>query len=124
MTSIKGIPVIRKGRRKVQDQKWNLPVFMTYVLRFPDGEEWVRQEQFSAHELDLKLKNMIAEPGKEKSTLKLRATALWKAGECWWKDEAGVEHLILIEKDKREERWGIDKAGMATFKTETGVENV
>lgn len=110
-----GIKIIRK-KKKVQDEKFSLPFYMTYVLTFPDGDQWTRQEQFMGHELDLKLKNMIIEHRRTNSEWKHRAMALWKAGECWWKDEAGVEHLIMIEKEKREERWGITKEDFATFK--------
>lgn len=108
---------------KLKNSKWNLPCYMTYVLRFPDGDEWVKQTQFTAHSLDLELKNMIAEHSKNKLSdrsrdWKNRAMALWKAGECWWKDSLGVEHLILVENKKRPShqlRWGVSKKGIGSI---------
>lgn len=115
-----GFPVISSGsKNKFRDQKFTKVVYMTYVLNFPDGDQWNRQEEFSLHDLDHRLKQMIAEHFRTNSEWKLRAQALWKAGECWWKDEMGVEHLILIEEKKRKEKWGVDKADFATFKNET-----
>ncbi len=119
MRKIAGIPVVHRAKYR----QWNLPVYMTYVVTFPDGEQWNRQETFTAHDLDLKLKNMIKEHRRDASAWRMRAMALWKSGETWWKDEAGVEHLILIEEKPRPDKWGINKAGMAEFKVETG-ENV
>lgn len=115
--TIGGIPVISSGKKnKFRDQKWTKVVYMTYVLTFPDGDQWTRQEPFSMHDLDHRLKQMIAEHSRARSEWKLRTMALWKAGECWWKDEAGIEHLILIEDKKRDERWGVTKQDFATFK--------
>ena len=115
---------IRIARNKFRDRKHTQLCYMTYVLTFPDGDQWTKQEPFSAHDLAHVLTNMVREHKRLESEWRHRAMALYKAGECWWKDEAGVEHLILIEKEKRKAkdlRWGVDKAGMATFSTETGV---
>lgn len=107
---------VRSAKNKFKDMKKTKVVYMTYVLTFPDGEAWQRQQEFSAHDLDLVLKNMIMEHKRDRSEWKLRAEALWRAGECWWKDEAGVEHMILIEDVKRPKKWGVDQKGFAEFK--------
>ena len=79
----------------------------------------------SAHDLAFELKKIIASKGLRKDDWKDRAMAIWKAGECWWKDEAGVEHLMMLEnkrRPKRELRWGVNQPGFANFRTETGTE--
>lgn len=105
----------------IRNAKFTQLIYMTYVLNFPDGDQWVRQKQLSAHDLEVELKNMIAEHSRDKagraSDWRNRAIALWKVGECWWKDNLGVEHLILIERTKRKEKWGVSKAGMGEIKT-------
>lgn len=95
---------------------------MTYVLRFPDGDEWVKQREFTTQSLDMELKNMISEHAKDKRGKNLewknRAMALWKVGECWWKDSLNVEHLIMIELKKRPShqlKWGVSKKGMGSI---------
>jgi len=111
-----------KNVSKIKGSKWDLPCFMTYVLSFPDGDQWVKQTQMTMKSLDMHLKNMIAEHSQDKKgrsmDWKNRAMALWKAGECWWKDNLGVEHLILIEAKKRPShqlKWGVSKKNMGTI---------
>lgn len=108
---------------KVKNGKWTAVVYMTYVLNFPDGEQWVKQTPFNAHSLEMEIRNMIKEHAKQKGgrahEWKNRAMALWKVGECWWKDSLNVEHLILIENKKRPStqlRWGVSKKGMSEIK--------
>jgi hypothetical protein len=118
---------IQVSRNKFKDKKHTQLLYETYVLTFPDGDVWMKQEPFSAHDMAFKLNQMISEhkAGRLGYEWKLRAEALWKAGECWWKDEAGIEHLIIIEPNKRPKaqlkkyEWGRSKVGMADFKTET-----
>jgi len=107
---------VRVARNQFRSLRYTQVVYMTYVLTFPGGDQWVKQTPFSAHDLDLHLKNMIAEHKRTRSEWRNRAEALWRAGECWWKDEAGVEHLIMIEKTKRKTRWGVDQEKFAKFK--------
>jgi hypothetical protein len=91
---------VRIARNRLKDKKWTKVIYQTYVLTFPDGDQWVKQQPMSAHDMAFELNKMIAEhrAGRLGREWKLRAEALWRAGECWWKDEAGVEHLILIEE--------------------------
>ena len=89
---------------------------MTYVLTFPDGDQWTKQTPMSTYNMEHDLQNIIREHRRNRSEWYHRAGALYKYGECWWKDEAGVEHLIMFEKKKRKEKWGVDQAGFATFK--------
>lgn len=110
------ISKIKSAINKFKDMKRTKVVYMTYVLTFPDGDQWTKQTPFSAHDMDLMLKNMIAEHLRTRSEWYQRCGALWAHGECWWKDEAGVEHLVLIEDKKREERWGVDQKDFGTFK--------
>lgn len=115
------IPIIRKLR----GEKRARLVYMTYVLSFPDGDQWVKQEEFMFQDLDLYLRNIMNMYAQSKAGTgydwKLRAMALWKSGECWWKDypfgrtEPGIEHLILIEDKKRPKhqlKWGSKKGVM------------
>lgn len=113
MKKIAGIPVIG-ARNKYQDLKRPKLLYMTYVLNFPDGEQWIRQRQF-ANDLRWELKEMLKEH--KTGDWKVRIFALWKAGECWWKDNLGVEHLIMIETKKRAHRWGTNKKNMAEIQT-------
>lgn len=121
METANGIPVIRKkGAMKHRDAKHTKLLYMTYVLNFPDGDQWVKQEPFSAHDLAFKLNNIIAEHRgtASDSSWVQRCNALWNAGECWWKDEANMEHLILIEDKKRTDlKWGVSKEDYMTIKT-------
>jgi len=111
-----GIPVVRKYK----DKKHTKLLYMTYVLSFPDGDQWVKQQAFSAHDLSFEL-NKIRQEHKNTltdSSWRNRTEALWKTGECWWKDEAGVEHLIIIEENKRKNmKWGVSKDGYMDLKT-------
>lgn len=91
-------------------------LYFTYVLNFPDGDVWVKQRPF-VQELEWEMKEMLKES--RHPEWKNRVFALWTAGECWWKDNLDVEHLILIEDKKRREKWGVSKEGLATI--ETGV---
>lgn len=110
---------IMKEIARLKSSKFTSVCYMTYVLNFPDGDTWVKQTEFNAHSLEMELKNLMAQHAKDKmgrgSEWRNRAMALWKAGETWWKDNLGVEHLILIESKKRPKhqlRWGIDKKGL------------
>jgi hypothetical protein len=117
--------VVRVARNKFRDLKRTKLLFLTYVLTFPDGEYWMKQQEMSAHDMMFELKKIIAQHRRQKSEWKDRAMAIWRCGECWWKDEAGVEHLIMLEdkrRPKRELRWGVNQAGFANFRTETGTE--
>lgn len=107
---------MKVARNRFKELKRTKVVYMTYVLTFPDTEVWIKQDPFSAHDMAWKLQQMIKEHARTESEWKHRAMALWKAGECWWKDEAGCEHLVMIEDKKRETRWGLNQKGMATFK--------
>lgn len=112
-----GIPVVRKYK----DKKHTKLLYFTYVLSFPDGDQWIKQQQFSAHDLAFELNKIRAEHKYSASgrSWMARTEALWKAGECWWKDNMGVEHLIVIEDQKRPEKWGVSKDGY--MKIETGL---
>ena len=123
--------MIGKLVSKIRGSKFPSLCYMTYVLSFPDGEQWVKQTEFSGHDLDMMLKNMIAEHAKAKNgsgyDWKNRAMALWKVGECWWKQKIDegqyIEHLILIEMKKRPKhqlKWGVSKANM--IDVQTGVD--
>lgn len=94
--------------------------YLTYVLTFPDGDVWVKQTPL-AQDLEWEITRLIKEKkGTHSATeWRYRAIALWKAGETWWKDNMGVEHLMMIEQKKRAEKWGVSKEGLATFSTET-----
>lgn len=108
-----------KTANKFRHLKWPKVSYMTYVLSFPDGDQWVKQSPF-VHALEFELNQMIRE--KKTSEWKNRAMALWKTGECWWKDNLGAEHLIILESHKRKEKWGITKAGLGSISTETTYE--
>lgn len=118
-----GLPVIRRrGAIKHRDAKHTKLLYMTYVLSFPDGDQWVKQTPMSAHDMAFELNKILAEHKHSPSgrSWKLRCEALWKVGECWWKDNLGVEHLILIEDKKRENiKWGVSKDNY--FQIETGL---
>lgn len=103
------IPIIRK----LKGAKHSGTAYMTYVLSFPDGDQWVKQTPFQNFEIDRILRNMIAEHSRAKKgqawEWKNRAMALWKTGETWWMDNLGVEHLILLELKPRPShqlKWG------------------
>lgn len=117
---------IRIARNRHRDKKWTKVIYMTYVLMFPDGEQWVKQTPMSAHDMAFELKKIMAEHkgGRTERDWKIRAEALWRAGECWWKDALNVEHLVMIEdkpRPKHQLKWGVDQKGLGTFKTETGT---
>lgn len=105
------------ARNKYRGLRHTKLLYLTYVLTFPDGDRWVKQNPMTAHQMDVELKNMMLEHGKkDKSEWRDRAMALWKCGECWWKDNLGAEHLMLIEEKKRVTSWGADKKGLGTIK--------
>lgn len=108
---------------KIRGSRFPSLCYMTYVLSFPDGEQWVKQTEFTGHDLDMYLKNLINEHKNAKDgsgyDWKLRAMALWKSGETWWKQkiDAGqyIEHLMMVELRKRPShqlKWGISKKNM------------
>ena len=119
---------------KIKNSKWDIPCFVTYVLRFPDGDQWVKQTPFTAKSLDLYLKNMIAEHSRDRkgrgSEWRDRAMALWKGRRMLeWKDNLKVEHLMIIEVKKRPSsqlRWGVSKKGIGTVNRtdETGHKRI
>lgn len=73
--------------------------YFTYYLIFPDDTYWVDQQPF-VHNLEYELTK--ATFGK---IPRLRKKIL-KTGECSWKDQNGVWHKIVIEKEKRQRIWG------------------
>lgn len=103
-----------KFKKSYQDLKTPKLLYMTYILTFPDGDVWVRQRPM-ANDLRWELKEMLKEHRKN-FEWKNRVMALWKAHECWWKDNMGVEHLVMIEERKRPHKWGVSKEGMAELK--------
>jgi hypothetical protein len=112
--------VVKVGRNRFKDLKRTKVLFMTYVINFPDGDQWVKQQEFSAHDMAFELNKIIAEHRGSYSgrAWALRCQALWNAGETWWKDNMGVEHLILIEDKKRKNmKWGVTKEDYMTIKT-------
>lgn len=110
---------IQISRNKFNALKRTKLLYITYVLMFPDGDQWVKQQQFSAHDLEFELKKIMAEHKGTASdrSWRLRCMALWKAGETWWKDNLNVEHLIMIEDKKRKEKWGVSKKNYMDIKT-------
>lgn len=122
----KAIPVSEvraiKPIKNYRDRKFNTILYMTYILTFPDGDVWMKQTQM-VNDLAWNLTQMCAE--KKTSEWKSRAMALFHKNECWWKDNMGVEHLILIEDKPRSRfelskyQWGVSKDGFA--KIENGL---
>lgn len=115
------------ARNKYRGSKHTKLIYMTYVLTFPDGDQWVKQRAMSAHDMAFELTEIIKQHKNSHSgrDWRLRCEALWRAGECWWKDNLNVEHLILLEDKKRPKhqlKWGTDVEGLFSFRTETGTE--
>lgn len=111
---IKPISIAKTARNRFQEEKGGKLLYMTYVLTFPDGDVWIKQRSL-VQEMRWEMKEALKEHGK-RWEWKNRIMALWKHGECWWKDNLGVEHLILIEKQKRMEKWGLKKEGIGEVK--------
>lgn len=114
MKKIMGIPVIGSHNKFQDRKKFQKLLYCTYSLQFPDGEQWIKQRPL-AHDLRWELKEMLKEH--KTGDWKNRVYALWKCGECWWKDNLGVEHLIVIEETKRMERWGTKRKDVGDIKT-------
>lgn len=108
---------------KLKSSKFTRVVYMVYVLRFPDGDEWVRERPMSAHDLAFEIRQMILQHKKSSTEWKKRADALWMVGECWWKDSLGVENLIFVSgkpQPKHRLKWGVSKKGF--MQVEYGVD--
>lgn len=78
--------------------------YFTYYLEWPDGSEpWIDQVPF-VHDLQFELKNtrFMKDPLVPAHV----ATDLLRKGEAQWKDHNGVVNRIVIEKTKRNRRWG------------------
>ena len=78
------------------------PIFFTYYLKFPKGEEWCDQVEFyNSHtkdgfEYELNKTNF---PPDIKMKLRHKKQASWK-------DHNGVEHSVIVETKRRERVWG------------------
>ena len=107
----------RRDRSKYKHMQGRARMYyLTYFLMFPDGDTWVTQRPV-ANDLDVEIKNIIYGHSKKQDEWKERARMLWKFGDVWWKDKMGVEHRMVVETQKRNEKWGTGKkAGMGEIK--------
>lgn len=101
---------VKRFKKSYQDLERPKLLYMTYILTFPDGDVWIKQRPL-AHDLRWEMQQTFKEHAKN-SEWKNRVMALWRAHECWWKDNLNVEHLILIEEKKRMTKWGTSKEGL------------
>lgn len=90
--------------RSVENHTPGVQRYFTYYLCFPDGDEWVDQTPF-VHELQFELRNtrFMRDP-----TLPAHVGHdLARKGEAEWFDSNGIRHRVIVEKTKRNRRWGV-----------------
>lgn len=83
--------------------------YWTYILEFPDGEQWQKSIPF-VHPLDYELKHTTF--GKIPDL----ARSILSKGEASWKDQNGVGHHVRIDTEAKPVRWGKPKDALKYVK--------
>lgn len=81
--------------------------YFTYYLEWPDGSEpWVDQVPI-VHDLQFSLQNSRFNHDPSIPAHVLHDLA--RTGEAKWQDNNGVTHRVIVEKTKRNRRWGVKR---------------
>lgn len=88
--------------------------YFTYIVIFPNGVEWCRQEPL-IHDLEWHLKRLGAEHKKDWDW-RHYLNDVFRKHEAQWVDKMGIKHILKLEDKKRDRNWGSNDTGLSTFK--------